>query len=93
LPRDNPLSQWFEEVVRPQYGSSPAAAALERAIQRLLDAGQALVAQYRRGQIEEARAGLEQVDAHAERIEALLRALEQGTDAGAQPGFSSSTGG
>ncbi|GAB3839689.1 hypothetical protein [Hymenobacter jeollabukensis] len=79
--RDNPLGQWFEAVIRPAYGSRPEAYELERALQRLLDTGQDLVKQYRRGQIEEARAGLDRVDAHAARIENLLLSLEQAANA------------
>ncbi|MCC3160785.1 hypothetical protein LJ737_26345 [Hymenobacter sp. 15J16-1T3B] len=79
--RDNPLGQWFEAVIRPAYGARPEAHELERALQRMLDTGQELVKQYRRGQIEEARAGLDRVDAHAARIESLLQALEQAANA------------
>ncbi|OON68461.1 hypothetical protein [Hymenobacter sp. CRA2] len=79
--RDNPLGQWFEATVRPQFGRTPTTVELERAIQQMLDAGQNLVTQYRRGQIEEARAGLDQVDVHAARIERLLQQLERGAAA------------
>ncbi|GAB2967515.1 hypothetical protein GCM10027048_42800 [Hymenobacter coalescens] len=75
--RDNPMGQWLNEVIKPQYGSRPEVYELERALQRMLDAGQALVTQYRRGQIEEARTGLDQVDVHAQRIELLLQSLER----------------
>lgn len=75
--RDNPLGHWFETVIRPAYSTRPEAHELERTIQRMLDTGQELVKQYRRGQIEEARAGLDRVDAHAARIDGLLQTLEQ----------------
>lgn len=79
--RDNPLGQWFDTVIRPAYGTRSEAYELERALQQMLDTGKDLVKQYRRGQIEEARMGLDRVDAHAARIEGLLLALEQAANA------------
>ncbi|KUG08320.1 hypothetical protein [Solirubrum puertoriconensis] len=74
--RQNPLGQWLDAVVKPKY-QAPEVYEIERVLQRMLDAGQALVAQYKRGQIEEARAGLSQIDQHSDRIELLLQALER----------------
>ncbi|UYZ59493.1 hypothetical protein [Hymenobacter latericus] len=78
--RQNPLGQWLESVVKPRY-QAPEVTEIERVLQRMLDAGQALVAQYKRGQIEEAREGLSQIDRHSERIEQLLQALERSSRA------------
>ncbi|MCR5889188.1 hypothetical protein LRS06_15730 [Hymenobacter sp. J193] len=75
--RDNPLAQWLDSIIKPQYGLIPETREIERAISQMLDTGQALVRQYQRGQLEEARAGLEQIDGFALRIEALLQKLEQ----------------
>ncbi|AYA35824.1 hypothetical protein D3Y59_01435 [Hymenobacter oligotrophus] len=74
--RQNPLRQWLDAVVKPKYQGTEVFE-IERVLQRMLDAGQALVAQYKRGQIEEARAGLGQIDQHSERIEQLLQTLER----------------
>lgn len=74
---DNPLGQWLDAVVKPRYGSRPEVAQLEAALLRQLDTGRELLRQYQRGQLEEARAGLEYLDTHADQIDALLRTLEQ----------------
>jgi hypothetical protein len=80
---DNPLGQWLHTVVKPKYGAYPEVREIERAIQGMLDAGQKLVKQYQRGQIEESRAGLDQVDVYAAQIERLLQSLERTTAAAA----------
>lgn len=74
---DNPLGQWLDAVVKPRYGARPEVAQLEAALQRQLDAGRELLRLHQRGQLEEARVGLENIDTHAARIDELLRALEQ----------------
>lgn len=73
----NPLAQWLAAVVKPRYGARPEVAALDRAVQQQLDTGRALVAQYQRGQMEEARAGLGRIDVSAVLIEQLLQRLEK----------------
>ncbi|WP_400190166.1 CZB domain-containing protein [Hymenobacter sp. B81] len=74
--QQNPFGQWLRTVAAPQYGGRPELRELERTLQRMLDTGRELVAQYRRGQIEEARAGLERIDAFAAQMEDLLQKLE-----------------
>jgi hypothetical protein len=74
---DNPLGQWLQTIVKPKYGAFPEVREIERAIQNMLDAGQRLMRQYQRGQIEESRAGLDQVDVYAAQIEQLLQQLER----------------
>ncbi|MCC3156234.1 hypothetical protein LJ737_03245 [Hymenobacter sp. 15J16-1T3B] len=74
---ENPLGQWLDAVVKPKYGARSEVAQLETALQQQLDTGRDLLRLYQRGQIEAARAGLEQLDAHAARIDALLHELER----------------
>ncbi|SNC59453.1 hypothetical protein SAMN06265337_0056 [Hymenobacter gelipurpurascens] len=77
--RQNPLGEWLEAVVKPRYGTVPAVQQLQFELTRMLDTARSLVQQYQRGQIEEARAGLERIDTHATRIEDLLQAVETST--------------
>lgn len=77
--RQNPLGQWLHTIVKPKYSAYAEVREIELVLQRMLDTGASLVRQYQRGQIEEARAGLEQIEIHAERITALLQSLEQRT--------------
>jgi hypothetical protein len=74
---ENPLGQWLATVLKPLYNTRPEVRALEQTLQATLAAGQALVAQYQRGQIEEARAGLSTVNKYADEMEALLQTLEE----------------
>ena len=76
---DNPLAQWLQASLRPQAGHRPEVRELEQALQQMLRTGHDLATRYQRGQIEEARAGLDQVNAFAEQIERLLLTLEQST--------------
>ncbi|GAB3589515.1 hypothetical protein [Hymenobacter daeguensis] len=76
---ENPLGQWLQTSLKPQLGARPEVSELERTLQQMLRTGQDLAARYQRGQIEEARAGLDQVNDFADRIEALLHTLEQGS--------------
>ena len=73
---DNALGQWIQTALKPALGRQPAVGELERALQQMLRTGQDLAARYQRGQIEEARAGLDQVNACADQIEGLLLRLE-----------------
>lgn len=75
--RDNPLGQWLYTVVKPKYSTYPEVRDIERILQSMLDTGRDLVAQFQRGRIEEARAGLEKVEQYATQIETLLLKLEQ----------------
>lgn len=77
--RQNPLGEWLYAVVKPRYGTLPAVVQLELELQRMLETGRALVQQQQRGQLEESRSGLEQIDAHATRIENYLKELEKAT--------------
>ncbi|WP_426490866.1 hypothetical protein [Hymenobacter sp. 102] len=74
---ENPLGMWLQNTVKPKYGTSMPYQRLEQELQRMLRTGQQLVQQYQRGQLEESRAGLEQLDHHATIIEDLLQELEQ----------------
>ena len=75
-PQHNPLAEWIRTVIKPQYGHHAEVADIERQLHQMLAVGQELVSQYRRGLIEEARSGLSRIDAHADRIAALLHSLE-----------------
>ena len=74
---DNPLAQWLEAVVKPGYGNQPEVHEIERLLQQMLRTGRQLVAQYQQGHIEEARAGLDQINAQTDQIEALFQQLER----------------
>lgn len=75
-PQHNSLAEWVRTVMRPQYGHHPEVADIEGHLTQMLTTGQDLLNQYRRGLIEEARAGLARIDAHADRIGDLLHTLE-----------------
>ncbi|MCA8829293.1 hypothetical protein [Hymenobacter pini] len=74
---DNPFGAWLATTVRPQYGATVPYQRLEQELQQMLRTGKALVQQYQQGKLEESRAGLEQLDAHAAHIELLLQDLEK----------------
>ena len=75
--RDNPLGQWIEMVIKPQYNNTPLVRELERILAEILQTGRQLVNMHQRGQLEEARKGLEQIEAHGTRIEEVLQKMEQ----------------
>ncbi|QNH63450.1 hypothetical protein [Hymenobacter sediminicola] len=75
--QQNPLGEWLNTIVKPKYGAYPEVREIERVLQRMLNSGQALVRQYQRGQLEESRTGLEQIDSYADQIAALLQKMEQ----------------
>lgn len=75
--RDNPLGQWIETVIKPQSGSTAAVRELERLLADTLQTGRQLVAMHQRGQLEEARKGLEQIETYGSRMEDVLRKMEQ----------------
>ena len=75
--RGNALSQWLQTTVTPQYGHRPEMKEVERTVGQMLATGRDLLAQYRRGQMEEARAGLNRLDSYAEQILSLLQKLPQ----------------
>lgn len=74
---DNPLGQWVAAYLKPAYGPRPEVAGIERLLRQTLDAGQGLVRQYQRGELEQARQGLEQIERLATELDALLTALEK----------------
>jgi hypothetical protein len=74
---ENPFGQWLATVVKPHYNTRPEVRAMEQNLQATLQAGQALVTQYQRGQIEEARTGLSTVNNYADKMEELLQSLEK----------------
>ncbi|MDQ2792690.1 MAG: hypothetical protein M3Y12_01580 [Bacteroidota bacterium] len=73
---ENALGQWIQTSLRPELGHLPAVQTLERTVQQMLRTGQDLATRYQRGQIEEARTGLDQINSYADQIEAQLLHLE-----------------
>ena len=73
---ENPLGQWIQTVLKPEFGTQGAVRELENTLQQMLRTGQDLATRYQRGLIEEARAGLDQINAFAEQIENQLLSLE-----------------
>jgi hypothetical protein len=76
-PQGNALGQWLSDVVKPRYPARPEVREAERLLQQMLNTGRELVTQYRRGQIEESRRGLSQIDGFGEQFVALLQRLGQ----------------
>lgn len=81
--QQNPLGQWIVTVLKPQYGHRPEVAGIERLNSQMLEKGQALVRQHQRGEMEQARAGLEQIERLASEIDQLLTAIERSTQVAA----------
>ena len=77
-PSENPLGQWIQSVLHPQHAMLPEVRELDHTVRQMLSTGQDLTTRYQRGQIEEARTGLDKIDAFASQIERLLLRLEQG---------------
>lgn len=75
-PADSPLGQWVQTVLKPSYGTRPEVRETERLLQQMLRTGQELTTRYQRGQIEEARAGLDQINSFADQIDAQLQGLQ-----------------
>jgi hypothetical protein len=73
---DSPLGQWLHTVLKPAYGTRPEVREAERLLQQQLQAGQELTTRYQRGQIEEARAGLDRINTLADQIDATLLSLQ-----------------
>lgn len=76
---ENPLGQWITTYLKPAYGVRPEIAGIERLLRQTLDTGQALVRQHTRGEMEQARQGLEQIERLASEIDGLLTTLEKST--------------
>ncbi|GAB3740680.1 hypothetical protein GCM10027594_20610 [Hymenobacter agri] len=77
LLQENPLSQWIQTALHPQHGARPEVRELDHTVRQMLSAGQDLTTRYQRGQIEEARTGLERIDSFANQIDTLLLSLER----------------
>ena len=75
---ENPLGQWLSTVLKPAYGTRPEVAGIERLLRQTLDTGQALVRQHQRGEMDQARQGLEQIERLATQIDTLLTTIEKG---------------
>lgn len=75
---ENPLGQWLSTVLKPAYGQRPEVAGIERLLRQTLDTGQALVRQHQRGEMDQARQGLEQIERLATQIDTLLTTIEKG---------------
>ncbi len=74
---DNPLAQWVSATLKPAHGTRAEVTAIERLLRQSLDVGQALARQYGRGELEQARAGLEQIERLAAEIDQQLTAIER----------------
>ena len=74
--RNNPLGIWLFNVAQPQYGHFPEVREIQHQLSGMLRVAQDLVSQYRRGKIEESRAGLDQIDTFNNKISSLLLTLE-----------------
>jgi len=77
-PHDNALGQWLNTVIKPKFALRPEVREAERLLHDMLRTGRELAAQHRRGQIEEARQGLSQIDRIGEQLVAVLQQLGQG---------------
>ena len=78
-PQGNALGQWLSTVIKPKFPLRAEVREAERLLQDMLRTGQDLAAQYRRGQIEEARQGLTQIDRIGEQLVTVLQKLGQET--------------
>ncbi|UOQ74893.1 hypothetical protein [Hymenobacter cellulosilyticus] len=75
--RDNPFGEWLRSTLMPRFGMATEVRSIERTLQQMLVHGQELVTLYQRGQIEKARAGLEQIEGYAAEIDQQLQQLER----------------
>jgi hypothetical protein len=76
-PQGNALGQWLSDVIKPKYPMRQEVREAERLLQDMLRTGRELTARYRRGQIEEARQGLTQIDHIGEQLISVLQKLAQ----------------
>ena len=74
-PQENALGQWLSTVIKPKFPLRPEVREAERLLQDMLRTGRELTAQHQRGQIEEARLGLSQIDKIGEQLVAVLQQL------------------
>ncbi|RFP64478.1 hypothetical protein D0N36_13660 [Hymenobacter lapidiphilus] len=73
--QSNALGLWLSTEVKPRYPGRPEVREAERLLQQLLDTGRELAAQYRQGQIDEARRGLTRIEQVGEELVAVLQRL------------------
>jgi hypothetical protein len=71
----NALGQWLSTVIKPKFVGRPEVREAEGLLQNMLRMGRELTAQYGRGQIEEARRGLTQIDRLGEQLVMVLQKL------------------
>ena len=76
-PQSNALGQWLTAVIKPKFVGRAEVREAEGLLHDMLRTGRELAAQYRRGQIEEARRGLTQIDRMGEQLVAVLQKLGQ----------------
>ncbi|WP_426060932.1 hypothetical protein [Hymenobacter sp. B1770] len=79
-PQGNALGQWLNAVIKPKFPLRPEMREAERLLQEMLRVGRELAAQYRHGQIEEARRGLTQIDRIGEQLVGAVQRLGAGTE-------------
>ena len=77
-PQGSALGQWMSDVIKPKFAGRAEVREADRLLQDMLRTGHDLAAQYRRGQIEEARQGLTQIDRIGEQLVTVLQKLGQG---------------
>ncbi|MBC6608829.1 hypothetical protein H8B13_18545 [Hymenobacter sp. BT188] len=77
LPQGNALGQWLSTVIKPKFLGQPEVREAERLLLDMLRTGRELAAQHGRGQIEEARRGLTQIDRMGEQLVTVLQQLGQ----------------
>jgi hypothetical protein len=80
-PQENPFGEWLRTTLAPRFGLAAEVRSMERVLQQMLRHGQELVRLYQQGQIEKARAGLEQIEVYANEIDQLLQQLQRGNAA------------
>lgn len=71
----NALGLWLSTQVKPRYPGRSEVREAERLFQQLIGTGRELTAQYQRGQIDEARRGLSQIDRIGEELVLVLQQL------------------
>ncbi|MFD2787401.1 CZB domain-containing protein [Hymenobacter rubripertinctus] len=74
-PQTNALGLWLSTEVKPRYPGRPEVREAERLLRQLLSIGRELAAQYRQGQLDEARRGLTRIERVGEELVAVLQQL------------------
>lgn len=73
--QSNALGQWLSTVIKPKFQGRAEVREAETLLENMLGTGRELAAQYRRGQIEEARQGLTHIDRIGEQLVTVLQKL------------------